>query len=74
MLIKFILNKPYKHIIRGEITMNLAILLVTIYIFFINIGYAVYEFQNNNKLAGVCTILLNLFMIIFVNYVTFNFV
>lgn len=54
--------------------MNLAILFVTIYIFFINIGYAVYEFQNKNKLAGVCTILLNLFMIIFVNYVTFNFV
>jgi len=54
--------------------MNLAILLVTIYIFFINIGYAVYEFQNKNKLAGVCTILLNIFMIIFVNYVTYNFV
>lgn len=54
--------------------MNLAILLVTIYIFFINIGYAVYEFQNKNKLAGICTILLNFFMIIFVNYVTFNFV
>ena len=54
--------------------MNLAIFLVTVYTFFINIGYAVYEFQNNNKLAGVCTILLNIFMIIFVNYVTFNFV
>ena len=54
--------------------MNLAILLVSIYIFFNNIGYSVYEFQNNNKLAGLCTILLNLFMIIFVNYVTFNFV
>ena len=54
--------------------MNLAILLVTIYIFFINIGYAVYEFQSKNKLAGICTVLLNLFMIIFVNYVIFNFV
>ena len=54
--------------------MNLAILLVSIYIFFINIGYAVYEFENKNKLAGACTILLNIFMIIFVNYVTFNFV
>ena len=38
--------------------MNLAILLVTIYILFINIGYAVYEFQNNNKLAGACTIII----------------
>ena len=54
--------------------MNLAILLVTIYIFLDNIGYAVYEFQNKNKMAGICTIILNLFMIIFVNYVTFNFV
>ena len=54
--------------------MNIAILLVTIYIFLDNIGYAVYEFQNKNKLAGFCTILLNIFMIIFVNYATFNFV
>lgn len=54
--------------------MNLAILLVTIYIFLDNIGYAVYEFQNKNKMAGVCTIILNLFMIIFVNYVIFNFI
>ena len=54
--------------------MNIAIFLVTIYIFLINFGYAVYEFQNNNKLAGICTILLNIFMIIFVNYTTLHFV
>lgn len=54
--------------------MNIAILLTTIYIFLNNIGYAVYEFQNNNKVAGVWTILLNIFMIIFVNYTSFNFV
>ena len=54
--------------------MNIAILLVTIYIFFNNIGYAIYEFQKQNKLAGVCTILLNMFMIVFVNYATFNFI
>ena len=54
--------------------MNIAILLVTIYIFLNNLGYAVYEFQNQNKLAGVCTIILNIFMIIFVNYATFNFI
>ena len=54
--------------------MNLAILLVTIYIFLNNIGYAVFEFQNNNKSAGIWTIILNIFMIIFVNYATFNFV
>lgn len=54
--------------------MNIAILLTTIYIFLNNIGYAIYEFQNKNKVAGVWTILLNIFMIIFVNYATFNFV
>lgn len=54
--------------------MNIAILLTTIYIFLNNIGYAVYEFQNKNKVAGVWTIILNIFMIIFVNYSTFNFV
>ena len=54
--------------------MNIAILLTTIYIFLNNIGYAIYELKSNNKLAGVFTILLNIFMIIFVNYSTFNFV
>lgn len=54
--------------------MNIAILLTTIYIFLNNMGYAIYEFQNKNKVAGVWTILLNIFMIIFVNYATFNFV
>ena len=53
--------------------MNLAILLVTIYIFLDNIGYAIYEFQNKNKKAGISAILLNIFMIIFVNYTIFNF-
>lgn len=54
--------------------MTLAILLVTIYIFFNNIGYSIYEFQNKNKFAGICTIILNIFMIIFVNYISFNFI
>lgn len=54
--------------------MNLAIFLVTVYIFLNNIGYAVFEFQNNNKLAGICTICLNIFMIIFVNYASYNFI
>ena len=54
--------------------MNIAIFLTTIYIFLNNIGYSVYEFQNKNKVAGVWTILLNIFMVIFVNYTAFNFV
>lgn len=54
--------------------MNFTILLITIFIFLNNIGYSVYEFKNKNKLAGVCTIILNIFMIIFVNYTTFTFI
>jgi len=54
--------------------MNLAILLVSIYIFLDNIGYSIYEFQNQNKKACFCTIILNIFMIIFVNYVVFHFI
>ena len=54
--------------------MNFTILLITIFIFFNNIGYSIYEFKNKNKLAGVCTIILNIFMIILVNYTTFTFI
>lgn len=54
--------------------MNLAIFLVTIYIFLNNIGYAVFEFQSKNNLAGLCTIFLNIFMIIFVNYSSYTFI
>lgn len=53
--------------------MFITILLTTIFIFFKNIGYSIYEFQNNNKFAGICTIFLNIFMFIFVNYATYNF-
>ena len=52
----------------------IAILLITIYVFLNNLGYAIYEFQNKNKMAGIFTIILNIFMIIFVNYTTFNFI
>lgn len=51
-----------------------TILLITIFIFLNNIGYCVYEFKNKNKLAGICTLILNLFMIIFVNIAMFNYV
>ena len=53
--------------------MFITVLLTTIFIFLNNIGYSIYEFQNNNKFAGVCIIILNIAMIIFVNYVTYNF-
>lgn len=59
---------------KGENFMNLTILLITIFIFLNNIGYSVYEFKNKNKLAGICTIILNIFMLIFVNYATFTFI
>ena len=53
--------------------MYFTILLITIFIFLNNLGYSIYEFQNNNKFACICTIILNIFMLIFVNYSTFNF-
>lgn len=53
--------------------MNFAILLITIYIFFYNLGYCIYEYQNKNKLASISVLLLNIFMIIFVNYCVLNF-
>lgn len=53
--------------------MNFAILLITIYIFFNNLGYCIYEYKNKNKLAGTSVLLLNIFMIIFVNYCVLNF-
>lgn len=49
--------------------MNFTIFLVSLYIFLDNIGYSIYEFKNNNnKLAGICIIILNLIMIGIVNY------
>lgn len=54
--------------------MSITILLTTILIFLINIGYIFYEFENKNNFAGICTLILNIFMIIFVNYFTFNFI
>ena len=53
--------------------MNFAILLTTIYIFLNNIGYIIYEYQNKNKLAGTSILILNIFMVIFVNYCILNF-
>lgn len=54
--------------------MSITILLTTILIFLINIGYIAYEFKNKNNFAGICTLILNIFMMIFVNYFTFNFI
>ena len=53
--------------------MNFAILLTTIYIFLNNLGYCIYEYQSQNKLAAISILLLNIFMIIFVNYCVLNF-
>lgn len=54
--------------------MNITILLITTFIFLNNIGYSIYEFKNSNKLGGFCTIILNIFMIIFVNYTMFTYI
>ncbi len=53
---------------------NITIFLITIYIFLENLGYSIYESrEKNNKLGAVFVIILNLAMIIFVNYFMFNF-
>ncbi len=53
---------------------SITILLITIYIFLENLGYSIFEFkENNNKLGSVFIIILNLAMIIGVNYFMFNF-
>lgn len=53
---------------------NFTIFLITIYIFLDNLGYSIFEFKNNNnKLGAVFIIILNLAMIIGVNYFMFNF-
>ena len=53
---------------------GITILLITIFIFLENIGFSIYEFkEKNNKLGAVFVIILNLTMIILVNYFMFNF-
>ena len=53
---------------------SITILLITIYIFLENLSYSIFEFrENNNKLGSVFIIILNLAMIIGVNYFMFNF-
>ena len=53
--------------------MNLTVFFISFYIFCTTLGYGVYEFKNYNKLGGIMVIILTLFMIIFVNYVTIHF-
>lgn len=53
--------------------MFITTLLTTILIFFNNLGYVIYEFQNKNNFAGIYTLLLNIFMMIFVNCAIYNF-
>ena len=53
---------------------NITILLITIYIFLDNLGYSIFESkENKNKLGAVFVIILNLAMIISVNYFMFTF-
>lgn len=49
---------------------KIAFLVVTIYIFFKAVGYAVYEINDKrNKSGGVCVILISLFSVVFSNVV-----
>lgn len=50
MFIEFILNKPYKHIIRGEISMKKrTLIIITIIVITAIIILAVIGKQNENK-------------------------
>ena len=54
--------------------MTISVLLLTIFIFLNNIGYAVYEIkEKKNKLGGTCVMILAIIMILFVNYAMFIF-
>ena len=48
MFIKFILNKPYKHIIRGETKMNLINYLSNVAIPFVILIFVFYSFKSKN--------------------------
>lgn len=52
--------------------MNVCALIISITIFFNSIGYAVYEFKNRNKLAGVSVIILSIITTILFNYSIFS--
>lgn len=54
--------------------MSLTILFISLFIFFNNLGYCVYAFQAKNKLAGFSTLVLNIFMILLVNFATFQLI
>lgn len=58
---------------RGETMINVSIFLISLLIFLNTFGYAVYEFQNQNKLGGTIVIILSIFMIIFVNVSMYYF-
>ncbi len=54
--------------------MTLSILIISILIFLDNIGYGIYEIkENNNKLGGICVIVVAIVMVIFVNYAMITF-
>lgn len=53
--------------------MNICSLIISIIVFLDNIGYAIYEIKNNNKLSGISVIVLSIVMIIVFNYSIFTF-
>jgi len=55
------------------LNISTTIFLITLYIFLDNLGYGIYEFKNNNKLGSIFIIILNLVMIICVNYFMITF-
>lgn len=54
--------------------MAFSILILSIFIFLNNLGYAIYEIkEKKNKLGGISVIAIATFMVIFVNYAIITF-
>lgn len=52
--------------------MNICALIISITIFLNSIGYAVYEFKNKNRLAGVSVIILSIITTALFTYSIFS--
>ena len=53
--------------------MNICAIIVCDIVFLDNIGYAVYELKQKNKLSGISVIVLSIVMLVIFNYSFFNF-
>lgn len=53
--------------------MNFCAVIISVIIFLDNLGYAIYELKERNKLSGISVIILSIVMLVVFNYSFFNF-